>query len=175
MYKIALLILIIIFSQNFSLAQEDKFPQDWLGVWKGTMTLDYSSGKYQEIACEVHIKTTDSTNVWKWIIVYGEGDKRQERKYELIAKDLEKGIYVIDEKNSIILDAFYANNTLISQFEVQNNLITSTYQKSGDIIYFQNLASKTKEPNKTGGKNDIPEVISYPVTSIHRAKLERIK
>lgn len=168
-------LLFFLFIQMSGFSQKKDFPDNWLGTWKGTMEIQYSTGNYQEVACELYIEKTDTMDTWVWTIIYGEGETKQERKYELIAKDIEKGIYVIDEKNSIILDAFYANNTLISQFEVQNNLITSTYRKIDNIIYFQNLASNTKVSNKSGGEDTIPEVSSFPISSLQRAKLLRVE
>lgn len=160
--------------RTMSFAQQESFPQSWVGTWKGTMELHYKSGKSQEIVCELHLKEADSTNTWQWTIIYGEGATRQERKYRLIAQNMEKGMYRIDENNSIILDAFYANHTLISQFVVQDNLITSTYQRVGNVIYFQNLASNQKKYNQSGGKDKIPEVLSFPISSLQRAKLLKV-
>lgn len=151
----------------------------WQGHWKGTMQLTYSNGKTSTVNNELIIKditsSQDSLSRSQWTIIYGEGEQRQERAYELICLDQDKGQYLIDEKNSILLPAFFADQTLISFFEVMGNYIVSTYRREGDYLYFENISTNTKQTKVSGGQGDIPTVTSYLITNFQRAKLVKIK
>lgn len=159
------------------IAQE--FPEHWQGHWKGTMQLTYSNGKTSTVNNELIIKdittSQDSLPRYQWTIIYGEGEQRQERIYELLCLDKDKGQYLIDEKNSILLPAFFADQTLMSSFEVMGNYIVSTYRLEGDYLYFENISTNTKQSKVSGGQGDIPAVTSYLIANFQRAKLEKIK
>jgi hypothetical protein len=182
MPKSALFLVVFLFFTTFNFAQNTvpdslqiKIPETWLGTWKGTMKLHYANGKTQEVATELRIQKTSDPSRWKWMIVYEEGTARQERPYELIAQNTAKGKYVVDEKNDILLDAYFADNTLMSQFEVQGNLLMTIERLEGDTLYFENIMAKTGKPNKSGGSSvDIPEVKSYPVVVMQRAALKKL-
>ncbi len=55
-------------------------------------------------------------------------------KYLLLFVDSATGHYQIDEKNSIVLNAFLRGNIFTSRFSVMDNLLDCTYEKSGDEI-----------------------------------------
>lgn len=151
-------------------------PATWLGEWKGTLEIINSQGKRNKVEMQLLISKHDSTDRWNWTIVYGTGDKRQDRKYQLIVKNAAKGWYQVDEKNGIYLDAFYTENTLVSVFEVENNLLTTVERLEGKKLYFEIFMSVTKAPNITGGNaKDIPPVKSYPVRVFQRAVLTKKK
>jgi hypothetical protein len=153
-----------------------QIPLDWIGIWAGKLEISLSNGTKQTVPMQLHIAKHDSTDRWAWTIIYGEGEKRQERKYQLIAQNSTKGWYKIDEKNGIILDAFFAQGTLASTFEVENNLIMSLYRKAGKLLVFEIFMCVTKSPNLTGGNaKDIPPVKSYPVRTVHKASLKKLK
>ncbi len=154
-------------------------PEHWQGHWKGTMQLTYSNGKTSTVNNELIIKkitsSKDSLARYQWTIIYGEGEQQEERTYELLCLDKDKGQYLIDEKNSILLPAFFADQTLMSFFEVMGNRILSTYRQDSDYLYFENISINTKKSELSGGKGDIPVVLSYHIANFQRAKLEKIK
>lgn len=156
-------------AQNDSL----QFPQDFYGIYKGDLHIVNSRGK-QTIGMEFHLKPTDSIGNYQYVLVYIMDDKRQERKYNLIAKDVSKGEYVVDENNGILLDAKLIDNTIYSIFEVQGNLITTTerfYENAMDFeITFVDTKLKTKSNSKGG---DAVEVISYPIGGVQKAHLTK--
>lgn len=147
-------------------------PKSWIGSWTGTLEIWNASGKTQEVAMELHIYPQANSKRWQWTIIYGEDDQRQERTYELLAINSSKGQYQIDEKNSIFLEANFINETMISRFEVQNNLITTTYRLQGENLIFEILVGPGNKPNKTGGKQDSPPVHTYPIRAIQKAILK---
>lgn len=164
-------IIIIFFGLNRDSFAQSAFPEVWLGEWKGKLII-YSENKVkQEVAMELHIRNTETDGHWKWIIIYGTGEFRQERHYELMLIDSAKGKYKMDEKNSIILDMTYANNTFYSTFNVEKNLITAIYRLEDKKIYFEIISSDMKSPLVTGQEGEVSTVESYPVNVTQRAVL----
>jgi hypothetical protein len=159
---------------SFSFCQETKsanFPTDYLGVYKGDLKI-VNSAETETIPMEFHLKATDSIDKYEYILVYGEGEKRQERLYHLIEKDAAKGNYVIDENNGILLDAKVVDNTLYSMFEVQGSLLTTTERFYEEYMVFEITVSNTQQKQITGNNGeDIPEVIAYPITVVQKARL----
>jgi len=167
------LLLLLCFSLSTE-AQNDsiQFPQHYYGVYKGDLNIINSKGT-QTIGMEFHLQPTDSIGKYKYTIVYIMNGKRQQRNYNLITKDANKGEYIVDENNGILLDAKQVDNTLYSMFEVQNNLITTTerfYKDAMDFeIMFTNI--KQKKLSKTEEGEETIDVISYPIGGIQKAHL----
>jgi hypothetical protein len=149
-----------------------KIPQAWLGHWQGDMQMVYASGKVLQVKVELEIKQI-SPERWAWKIFYIDEKNRQERAYELFARNSQKGNYAIDEKNSIILEAFYSQNTLQCVFNVQNNMIYTVYRLENQTLSFENTMHKANQPLKTGGKGEVPVVDSYTIFTHHKAVLRR--
>lgn len=173
------LLVLILLSLSNSIAWAQNFPEGWYGHWQGDMQVLYANGRSMTINCELIFQpievAKDSAARYQWTIIYGEGQSRQERAYELIAQDPETGKYLMDEKNSILLPCFYADETLVSLFEVSENFITSIYRREGDILYFENLSATGKAPQVSGDQNGIPKVTAYPSTGLQRARMRKIK
>jgi hypothetical protein len=161
----------IVFAQIPDSAQI-KISAEWLGIWKGKMTLQYASGTSQVIDNELHIQKI-SDKLWAWRIVYDDGKNRQERAYELLVINSLKGKYQIDEKNSIILNAYFADNTLMSVFTVEKNQIFTTYRLQNDTLYFENIMVRSDQPTMTGGQGETPKVESFPVRVLQRGVLKK--
>tara|TARA_R110000787_G_scaffold96415_5_gene199792 strand:+ start:8983 stop:9360 length:378 start_codon:yes stop_codon:yes gene_type:complete len=121
---------------------------------------------------EFYLQPTDSSGVYKYVIVYGKGEQRQERNYMLKEKDPEKGIYTLDENNSILLDCKVVENKIYFLFEISDSLLTTfiTFHKN-DLI-FEIVTTNTKQKIVSGGQDkDTPEVFSYPINVVQRALL----
>jgi hypothetical protein len=151
------------------------FPENWYGKWKGTLMIYNNNGKTQEIAMEIHIEPTDSVNRCKMTLIYGEGDKANERPYELVTIDAENGYYQTDEKNTIYLDDYYFNGVLYSRFEVMGNLLLTRIEKRNGKLYFEIISGRLDSISTTGNDeaNDIPPVNSYKINVSQRAELIR--
>lgn len=164
--------LFILFTTVIAQAQ---IQDNWLGNYKGDLTSINNAGKKMTYAMEIiFAKETDST--WQWTIVYGEGNKRQERPYKLILKP--NGMYEIDEQNSIVLSNALIGNRFISVFEVQGNLIHVTYTFKSKKIYFELISSSNM--CETGGevtenKDTIPFVNSYVIVAYQHAIFKRVQ
>ncbi|MBX2827956.1 MAG: hypothetical protein KTR22_07325 [Flavobacteriaceae bacterium] len=158
----------LIFAQDTS-----QFPNDYIGVYLGTLQIDSERGQ-QNIPMEFHLTATDTVGRYNYILVYGEGDKRQERKYTLIEKDLEKGIYVVDENNGIILDDKVIDNRMYALFEVGGNLLTTFITFEKNHMVFEIVFAPKDRKNVTFAEDETKtEVISYPITTVQRAVLQK--
>ena len=60
------------------------------------------------------IEPLDSAH--RWIITYGEGEAADKREYLLTPVPPPRGLYAIDEQNSIVPDAIYIGGQLYSRF-----------------------------------------------------------
>jgi len=164
-------IFIICFSTVIYSQEKKQFPNDFFGVYKGKLEISNPNGS-QSIDMEFHLLPSDTIGKYHYTIVYKSDKINQERKYTLIEKDKSKGQYIVDENNGILLNAFLANNTLYSIFEVQGNLITTTEHFYTEYMDFEIMFSK-KENAKISNENAVEktEVISYPIGAIQKARL----
>ena len=121
---------------------------------------------------EFHLLPSDTSSRYQYTIVYGEGEQRQERNYTLIEKNARKGEYVVDENNGIILDDKVIENRMYALFEVQGSLLTTFITFEKDHLIFEIIATQTENKNISGGQDEAtPEVISYPISTVQRARL----
>lgn len=164
-----ILLTFVCYSQN----KQSTFPEDFYGKYKGKLNIVNPNGK-MEIDMEFHLFPTDSSGKYQYTIIYASENINQERKYLLIEKDKSKGYYIIDENNGIFLDAKLLNNTLYSVFEVQGNILTTTEKFYEDYLDFEIIFMNKEKVNKSGNTDsETPEVISYPISVIQFAKLEK--
>jgi hypothetical protein len=78
----------------------------------------------------------------------------------------------VDENNGILLNAFLANNTLYSIFEVEGSLLTTTEHFYKEYMDFEIMYSKKDLVTKSNEASDNKtEVISYPIGAIQKARL----
>ncbi len=133
--------------------------EPWLGEWTGTLEIYNQKGLSQTVAMELNIaQLTDSS--WTWQIVYGAGESRQERNYELLATR-EPGQYLIDEKNSIKLDLSLIKNGFFSFFQVGKSKLLISYELNEGTIHFRTHSINTDTETRTGGEDDVPLVSSW--------------
>lgn len=156
-----------VFFISFCSAQS--FPEDYVGKYKGTLTIDSPRGK-QEIPMEFHLNKTDSANKFDYILIYN----NQPRNYTLIIKDKEKGICEVDENNGIILPSKFSGSTLYSFFEVQSNFLSSRLDFQGDTLFFEILFSNTKKKIVTRPSKEALPVSGYPISTIQKAVLKKV-
>ncbi len=161
-----------LFSQQDSLG----FPGNWVGEWTGDLVISTSAGEVQQLPMILRILPQEEGR-YTFTIVYGEDTPENTRPYFLETIDAEKGHYVTDEENSILLDDFLINGKLYSRFEVMGNLLLSTLEeREGQLIY--EIISGPLAPIRTTGDTiiegeEIPPVNSYHVKVQQRAVLVR--
>ncbi len=176
MMKLLLPLLFLFVFNTPILAQSVNPLEKWLGYWKGNLEIFNAEGKKMEAVMELQILPTDSLNRWKWTIIYGEGDKKDERPYELVAVDLKKGHFVMDEKNTILIDTYLINQTFYSNFTVEGSQLIFIDRLEGDQIIVEVISSSNKAVGITGGTSkDIPSVESFPIHITQKAILKKYK
>ncbi len=162
------------FTTLSSFGQEDNstiFPQSYFGSYIGDLIINTNKG-VQNYPMEFHIRPTDSSGVYDYVIVYGKGEQRQERNYTLKEKDVEKGVYTLDENNGILLDCKVIGNKIYFLFEVLDSLLTTFITFNDKDLIFEIVATNTAQKMVSGGQDeDTPEVFSYPINVVQKAVL----
>lgn len=100
------------------------------------------------------------------------------RPCELVPVAPEKGIWKVDEKNSIAMESYLYGPKLLCWFTVQGSRILCTYEKTGDnTMVFEVVSGMETAISTTGntkqGEEEIPEVKTYPVSVFQRAILKK--
>ncbi|MEP2936220.1 MAG: hypothetical protein ABJM06_12565 [Gilvibacter sp.] len=147
---------------------ETTFPEAYLGIYKGTLKITSDRGS-QEVKMTFILDATATAGNYRYVLQYGD---QPPRDYLLIAQEGAPGRFVVDEQNDILLDAYNYENALISIFEVQGNLITTTERFYEDFMDFEITMIKSETPKMTGGTSEeIPPVKSFPLQVIQKARL----
>lgn len=170
-------------SSNFNKAdisvELKDFPKDWLGYWEGELNVYDHAGKKMSIPMALDNAPTDNDSTWIWAIIYGEDTIAGRRDYQLKLLDYEKGHYAVDEKNSILIDAFVLDNSLVSTFTVAGNFIQSRYELHGDEMIFSIQMFRDEKIRISGDTiyngEDIPLVECYRNTIWQKARLKKIR
>ena len=160
---------------------QSSFPETWEGYWTGALEIVGPRGIQRRVPMQMQIEKADSAGQWIWITTYGAADTPSVRKdYLLIEEDPVLGRYRIDEQNSIVMPAFlFGGNTLVCWFEVEGSLIQSIYERQPDgTMRFRIFAGDGRSPYTSGGDTlvsgeVIPKVMTYPVSTIQQAVLQR--
>jgi hypothetical protein len=172
--------LIFVFLAFATLAPaQEQFPASWSGDWKGTLEIFNGAGKVQsvEMTLELHKIDSSKTGRYTFGIVYG-SKKTDYRPYELVPVAPEKGLWKVDEKNSIAMESYLYGPKLLCWFVVEGNRVLCTYEKIDEKhLVFEVLAGKETPVSNTGdtmlGEEKIPPVISYPFSAFQRAMLTK--
>lgn len=155
-------------------AQESKkelfFPDDFLGLYKGTL-LNTSSKGTENIPMELHLLKTPDSMRYDYKIFYGE--ERSERGYTLV-KTENPNIYELDENNGIILPIAHSKNTLFSTYDVAGNLLHTSEVFYEDRMDFM-ITMSSLETKEQAGESAGYEVTSYPVLVMQQATLYKIE
>ena len=160
----------VCFSQN-------DFPDSWVGNYEGSLEIYGKNEVKMLVTMQLEIQPkADSLYTWHLIyIMNGNADKRM---YELKILDKDKGHYLIDEKNTILIDGYYHLNRFTSMFEVMGSYIVTTYTMENEALVFEIIAGSMKAPRVTGSQehegNDIPEVKTYSVNGRQKAVLYKV-
>ncbi|HAD14360.1 MAG TPA: hypothetical protein DCF33_18210 [Saprospirales bacterium] len=172
-------LLINIFLQSQLSGQNAVFPESWSGDWKGTLEIYNGKGKVNsvEMTVEIHQIDTSTQGRYTFGLIYGSKEKDW-RPYELVPVAPEKGIWKVDEKNSIVMESYLYGPKLLCWFVVQGSRVLCTYEKTDEqTMVFQVISGTETAISSTGntrqGEEDIPEVKTYPCSVFQRAVLKK--
>jgi len=171
-------------AENTLLSPKDTlpFPESWEGTWTGELKIWKGSTIVRSIPMETIIAPTALADEYKWVTSYETENSEEdnvEKPYVLKILDREKGLYLIDEKNSILIESYLFDNKLVSWYTVGKSFIQATYEKRGAEIVFEIFAGGREPVSVTGGtkidEEDIPTVETMPYNVMQRAVLKRKK
>jgi hypothetical protein len=158
-------------------ANAQRFPADFVGNWKGEISW-YQQGKTEpkKFAMQLHIQPTDTAGQYTWQIIYGEGEKVDDRPYVMKAVDSATGHWIVDERNGIILDQYWIGKKLAGVFSVEGATIFNTYWLEKGKLQVEFISMPTTPLARTGnGTEDSPYVDSYNVKSFQRGTLTKVQ
>jgi hypothetical protein len=152
-----------------------RFPDDWVGSWRGSLVVPSASGAPQDVVMELVIARTDDPARHAWTIVYDGPAGRQVRAYELVTRDAAAGRYAIDEKNGIVLESSHIDGALYSWFSIagSNVLVREELVRDAfadDAISVEFVTALDRDTKTTGPAGEARSLV--PV-SVQRAMLRR--
>ncbi|MCX6134252.1 MAG: hypothetical protein NTU47_10615 [Ignavibacteriales bacterium] len=138
----------------------------WIGDWKGMMQI-YRLGKtVDSVSVTMTIKPSARQGSYIWRTEYHSAKQPMIKDYTLRTIDAAKGMYVTDEGEGVELTTYLVGNKMYNVFEVQNTMLTATYDLIGNELIFE-VTSGKKEPPTGGG------VTNYSVNNLQRVVLKR--
>lgn len=155
-----------------SFSQTLSFPQSFTGNWKGTLTWSRPGKPSEVFTMRLNILPADSGR-YTWQIIYGD-DQKDNRPYLLMPVDTAIGRWVVDERNSIVLDSYWIGNRFMGAFTVGGNTIVDQYWIDEQGMHVEFISYAVKPLATTGGTSkDIPPVDSYKILSLQKGILQR--
>lgn len=171
------LALIVVLLQSGLLFSQNDFPDSWVGDYAGELEIYGVDAIKMKVQMKLEVQPK-SDSIYTWHLIYKFNGNEDKRMYELQIIDAEKGHYMIDEKNTILIDGYYRMGIFTSFFEVQESFIISTYKKKDDDLIFEIIAATRKDATLSGDQehdgNPIPKVVTYPVNGRQKAVLRKI-
>ncbi|MEL7377505.1 MAG: hypothetical protein AAFN65_11130 [Bacteroidota bacterium] len=151
-------------------------PSEWEGVWRGSVDIWLQNEKVDSFPMSLEILAKDST--WSYTVTYDRDPEVPDvRNYELIVVDDATYHLAIDEKNSIVLDAYFNDNCLYAMFSGLGSDLQSRTCLAGDELEYE-IASYLSDPVRVSGneviKGDtIPEISSFAMYHLMKARLRK--
>jgi len=151
-----------------------KFPDAYVGHWKGALDIYNGSKKVQTVTCALDVTPADSGR-YDWIITYG--DSGQDRRhYLLIPMDTAKGHWAIDEQNGIVIDMYVTGNKVTSLFTVMGSAVQISYWRDGEDMMIELFSYPEKADVVTGkGTEESPEVKVFKFSGYQLGRMKRVK
>lgn len=156
------------FILQLSLDAQTKFPEKYLGEWKGMMKLYKNGVLYDSVLTQLTIAKTPEASKWMWKTEYLSEKYPITKDYKLLLIDSITNHYIIDEGDGIKLDSYLFNNKIYSNFSVDDQWLTSYYEFLKDSIIFEITIGKLNSPADA-------EVKSYTVTKLQRVVFQKVR
>ncbi len=141
-------------SQDWSTVHKDTsdFPLTWEGDWAGTLQIHFPGVAARNVPMQLEIHPLDSIS-WSWTLIYNPGEKEDRRAYDLLTAQPDKGEWLIDEHNGIVLGARVLGPVFVSRFSVGGQLLLARYELRGEVLHFEILAG-SMDTTETGGPQE---------------------
>lgn len=151
-------------------AQALRFPEDYLGTWKGVLHIYPADA---EVPMSLRLgPALVKDSVYEYVLTY-HGQTEDVRKYAIHTVDRAKGLYRVDENNSIVLSERLLGRKLSSVFTVEGSTLMVTLELLAGEIVFEVFSWNADAPETSGGKADVPVVYSYVAGAYQRALLKK--
>lgn len=154
------------------------FPADWTGKWAGELEIYRGNGLFRRVPMQLHILPLDSAGLYSWEIIYGTDEEAGRRPYLLKPVDPGKGLYLIDEQNSIAMEQYFLGGKLFSRFDVMGSLLLATVEKRGEVLHYEIISGKLEPASITGDQEiegeQMPPVRTFPIAVRQVAALKRM-
>jgi len=168
-------------TNEFSQKAEDQriesldFPKDWSGKWRGDLKVYSGLGLQYSIKMELHLIPQKNSENYDYTIIYDSPERFDKRLYELIVVDKSQGLYLLDEKNTILIESYFMGGKWFQRFDVVESMLNCSIEQIGDQLVWEITSGKTEAISKTGDTSleDIFEVNTYPVGVYQRAVLSK--
>lgn len=141
------------------------FPERCRGIWQGTMLMYNQNRLMDSVRVKLTVAALPDSTAWTWKTEYLSAKMPMTKDYIMRLQDLEKGLYLTDEGEGLVLTEHLFGDKLFGIFETSGYLLTSTYELRGNELIFEvtSGAKPAGEPSK-----DEEAVINYPVTFVQR-------
>jgi len=173
-----LLCTVSISAQNSNTLILNDFPASWQGDWAGELQIFTSEGLKQSLPMQLLIQPIENSTDYSFSIIYGVDVEAGLRSYVLKTIDASKGLFAIDEQNSIMIDAYFLGETLVQRFEVMGNLLETIIEKRGDTLEWKIFSGSIKPSNTTGDTvyegDTIPPVKTFPMKVLQKCIMSKI-
>ena len=161
------LIIIVFFFLSIELTHA-QFPETWIGKYSGTMYLNSLETPKDSVIVTLEIVELIKDSSWTYTMGY------KSEKFGNILKDYEilksskdnKADYLMDEKNGIIIEMTFFDDTFYEFFEVANMIYSTRLSKRQNNIEFEIIGSQN-EATKTSlsAPQDEEEFTQFEVKS----------
>lgn len=151
------------------------FPEDWTGRWKGDLKIYSGLGLQDQLKMELIIEPITNSENYTFTIVYDNGLDLTKRNYELIVVDKDQGLFLVDEKNSILIESYFIGGKWFQRFEVAGNMLVCTIEMQNKNLVWEITSGKSEKISTSGDINieGILEVNTYPFGVYQRAVLSK--
>ena len=151
------------------------FPEDWVGRWKGDLKIYSGLGLQDQLKMELIIQPIGGSDNYTFTIVYDTGLELTKRNYELIVVDQEQGLFLVDEKNTVLIESYFMGGKWFQRFEVAGSLLICTIEMQGKNLVWEITSGNSEKISTSGDQNveGILEVETYPVGVYQRAVLSK--
>jgi len=128
---------------------------------------------------QLRILPIDNAERYQYTIIYGADTIAGKRDYELVVLDAEKGLFAVDEKNTIVMEAYMLGGKLYNRFEVMGNLLMASTEMVGENLVYEVISGSLEPISVTGDQQfegeDIPPVQAFPIKVRQVAVLRKVK
>jgi hypothetical protein len=148
-------------------------PESWHGTWTGQLTVYTVWGKPFERSVELHISPIKRSKALIWRMVSSFKGKFTTRNYELVPDQQQPGLFRIDEKNGILLDARLMGNALYCYFKDNDMLTSIKYELRGQVLFMEMASVVLKNPRVSELKEAGVRIDSYQLGSVQAGELRK--